>query len=53
MNFLRGGPIFGEKNGNRNRDEPELEITGTGPNWNRSGPKPNRTEPNRGLPVTV
>ena len=25
MDFLRGGPIFGEKNGNRNRDDPELD----------------------------
>ena len=51
MDFLRGGPIFGEKNGNRNRDEPEPDRTGTG--LNRSRPKPNRTEPNRGLPVNI
>ena len=49
IDFLRGGPIFGEKNGNRNRDEPEPDRTGTG--LNQSRPKPNRTVLNRGIPA--
>ena len=51
MDFLRGGPIFGEK-----KREPEPERTGTGwtePGVQRSGYEPNRTEPNRGLPDKI
>ena len=57
MDFLMGGPIFGEKKG-----EPEPGRTRTGRNRNRKEPEPeepepegtgknrNRTEPNRVLP---
>ena len=45
MNFLRGGPIFGEK-----KREPEPGRTGTGPNRNRTEPEPTETEPNRTEP---
>ena len=41
---------------NRNRNKPEPERTGTGwtePGVQRSGCEPNRTEPNRGLPVLL
>ena len=43
MDFLRGGPIFGEKNGNRNRNEPEPVE----PNRGFKDLGVNRTEPNR------
>ena len=43
MDFLRGGPIFGEKNGNRNRNEPEPVE----PNRGFKDLGMNRTEPNR------
>ena len=45
MDFLRGGPIFGEK-----KREPEPGRTGTGPNRNRTEPEPTETEPNRTEP---
>ena len=43
MDFLRGEPIFGEKNGNRNRNEPEPVE----PNRGFKDLGMNRTEPNR------
>ena len=45
MDSLRGGPIFGEKTGNRNRNEPEPVE----PNRGFKDLGVNRTEPNRGL----
>ena len=49
MDFLRGEPIFGEKTGNRNRNEPEPVE----PNRGFKDLGMNRTEPIRGLPVTM
>ena len=46
MDFLRGEPNFGEKAGNRNRNEPEPVE----PNRGFKDLGMNRTEPNRGLP---